>query len=90
MREKKKKIKKLTWSLINAPLCSCMYIQGEERKKQQGKEKKTHWSPIVAPLCICIFKARREKTTRKRKKNSLKSNKCSFVHTNLATIKRMT
>jgi len=40
MREKKKKRKKLTWSLINAPLCSCMYIQGEERKKQQGKEKK--------------------------------------------------
>jgi hypothetical protein len=37
---KRKEKKKLTWSLINAPLCSCMYIQGEERKKQQGKDKK--------------------------------------------------
>ena len=61
MREKKKKRKKLTWSLINAPLCSCMYIQGEERKKQQGKEKKKLIGVQQLLLYVYVFSKRGEK-----------------------------
>jgi hypothetical protein len=41
MREKKKKIKKLTWSLINAPLCVhvCIFKVGREKNNKEKKKK---------------------------------------------------
>jgi hypothetical protein len=73
MREKKKKRKKLTWSLINAPLCSCMYIKGEERKKQQGKEKKNSLESNSCSFMYMYFQSEERKNKKEKEKKTHRS-----------------